>query len=716
MFCFQKQKQFAKMKLQWIIILLFVPINSLAQLRVVKGTVTDSQSGEILVGAGIRSLMNPAAGIQTNETGKFEIPVSSNDTLAVTFVGYEDQVIPVATIDDKQLRVRMTTYMGTIQEVEIQAERIIAEEFTIRKIKKLEIYTNPAAKADPILAVNSTPSATTTDESANISLRGGSPAETGIFFNHVPINDAVRYSQLNGIGTFSVFNTALIKNVQVYPGNPPLEYGNSTSGIISLQSDETIPAHSTNTVALTLASLGIYSSRKLKKQTSFTIFSNYQPSAMIRMLNSRALKDLKKFSSFDLGMHYSHKLNNTTVIKVFNYSLRESYRFQYEQPTYNGIFAQEKIRNFTVANFRKRIQKTELSFNQGISFSKAHYNYGTTAIALNLHDRFSSFNIQRIGSRGEWKTGISLDHKASDFQGHFPTFNYASGNTHPVSYGRSEDHITNPEWYGYYKQYLGSKWIAGGGLRKNLAGKNRHDYLSLQGNIHYNANDFWSLNLSAGNYHKHQLPQAGTNTPLLIESNQYSIDLSHNKSSSETTFSVYFKEARTGESKTRVNGLEFFTRYRLNGNMRFQFSFTSLDAKISENDRTFSSPYDIHYFLRGNIEYKIRGTWTVTTVFLFRQGSYNQSVSSTIFHDNLQAYEPVYEDDLERLPSYQTVDLSISKIFPLTKTSAAIAFLSMGNLGDFKNVRTYTYSFDYTSRKENLFSKRTLYFGLIINF
>jgi len=44
----------------------------------------------------------------------------------------------------------------------------------------VEIYLNPSSKADPLLAVNSLPSATTLDESANISFRGRSPAETGI--------------------------------------------------------------------------------------------------------------------------------------------------------------------------------------------------------------------------------------------------------------------------------------------------------------------------------------------------------------------------------------------------------------------------------------------------------------------------------------------------------------------------------------------------------
>src|SRR5688572_31323012 len=58
---------------------------------------------------------------------------------------------------------------------------------------------------------------------------------------------------------------------------------------------------------------------------------------------------------------------------------------------YTALFrSQDKIRNFTVGNFRKRIGNTELSFNQGLSFSKAGYKYGTTDIDLKLQDLFSS--------------------------------------------------------------------------------------------------------------------------------------------------------------------------------------------------------------------------------------------------------------------------------------------------------------------------------------
>ncbi|MEQ9413068.1 MAG: carboxypeptidase-like regulatory domain-containing protein, partial [Cyclobacteriaceae bacterium] len=197
----------------------------------ITGLVIDG-SGEALPGANVFHKHNPSIGTTTDPDGKFTLLANKGDTLLVRFIGFKESQLVIST--PINYSIRLEADKKQMEEVVVKAERLIAEEFTQKKIKKLEIYTNPSAKADPILAVSSSPSATTTDESANISLRGSSPAETGIFLNSVPINDAVRYSQLNGIGTFSIFNTALIKEVLVFPGNPPLEFGNTTSGLIAL--------------------------------------------------------------------------------------------------------------------------------------------------------------------------------------------------------------------------------------------------------------------------------------------------------------------------------------------------------------------------------------------------------------------------------------------------------------------------------------------------
>lgn len=700
----------------YILVLNIMTVCCNAQSYMFKGKVTDAATDENLLGASVRSVLNQAYGTQTGAHGEFELFMTLDDSIVVSFIGYEQKKISARSISNFHVDVKLKAMFNTIEVVEINEQRIIAEEFSVHKFGKLDIYTNPSAKADPLLAVNSTASATSIDESANISLRGGDPSETGIFLNHVPVNDAIRYSQLNGIGTFSIFNTALLKNVQVYPGNPPLEFGNSTSGIIALETVETISKKSSNSVSLTLASTGVYSSRKLSKNASLTLFANYQPFNLIRRVNYHALKNIKTFSASDIGIHSYAKLKHNFTIKIFNYTLSEGYQFHFLQPTYEGIFHQKKFRNLTIGNFRKRIGKTELNYSQGINFSNADYDYGTTDIKLRLKDLFSSFNIHHIDTLAEWKTGISFNHQAANFRGFFPTFDFASGVDHPVSYTTSDKYINNPEWYGYYKRYFGDRLIAGGGLRKNICFKGPDNYISVQGNLHYKLRDAWKINVAAGKYHKYQLPQGEPSNAFLIRSDQVSIDTDYSKTYTQCTFSLFYKTSVLQGKSTNIKGIELFTRYRINSNVRFQFSFTSLNAKETKHRAIIPSPYNIHYFIKGNFEYKFGDTWALNTVFLFRQGSYYYLVQGANYNDWLNVYEPIYHKKPVRLPGYNSIELSLSKIFTPTEKIYCIAFLSAHNIFDFKNVRSYTYNFDYTIQKEYLFSQRTIYFGLIINF
>lgn len=701
-----------------IIMLLFsatgIQVTVLAQCKKVNGQVLDQQTGEVLPGATVRFYAN--AVVKTNNTdsfGKFELASMEVDSLIVSFIGYEDRLIRVT--GSCEFVIELTSSEMDLNETLIQAERLIAEEFVLKKITKLEIYTNPSAKADPLLAVNSMPSATTIDESATISLRGSSPTETGVFLNNVPINDAVRYAQLNGIGTFSIFNTALISQVQVYPGNPPLEFGSTTSGLIALTTDENIPNKNSNTVSVSLANIGFHTQRKLSKSSSLTIYSNYQPSTPIRWVNQAALDRVKQFTALDFGLHYFVKINDRTTAKVFSYSNRESFQYLNYGPTYTGIFNQEKARNHTVTNLRHRLKKGELSWNSGFSFSKTNFSLSTIKIDQKLNDYFTSLNYQYFGKNYELKVGFSYDYRGSGSEGTYPRYPFALGEQYPSDTIVQRLSTKVPEGYIYAKYYLSSKWIAGGGIRKNISTANQEDYLSSQFNISFRPSATWSFIGSAGRYNKHILLQRELSVPVHIQSDQYSVDMNYTKPGIDTSLSLFYKRGRHLGKKSNITGIELYGRYRFDEHWRAQLSLTSLNAKETVNGHTRSSRYDIHYFFRGNIEYKFAGTWTASTAFLFRQGSFYTPVLSASLHSVTGTYKPMY-GDIERLPGYKLIDLSFSKLMNWGENVNAIAFCGISNVPNFKNVRDYYYNEDYTVKSENLFSLRTLYFGCMINF
>lgn len=698
-----------------IILLLILSQVAVAQ-TVTSGKIVDAETSEPLIGANVYVKSDWQKGASTDVNGQFSLAgLSKGDTLIASYVGYNELVYPYT--GQPQITLALTSSITNMSEVVITAEKLVAEEFTYKKINRLDIYLNPSAKADPLLAVNSLPSSTTLDESANVSFRGSSPDETGVFVNNVPLYDFVRFSQLNGIGTFGIFNTAIVDELLVFPGNPPLEYGNTTSGLIAIKTNEEVPKAPTKTATVSLASYGLFVSQPIKENQSFTAFSNYQPAAIIKALNSEALNAIEDFNSLDLGMSYLNILNDNTVLKVFNYSLLEGYDFNLMSPTLSTIFEQRKRRNFTITNLRKKIGQSEFTFNNNISFSNSNFSYADADIELNNFDGFASINYQLSKTKFSFKSGLAMDYREEHFDGTFYTIDYAEGSGYPTASARSTTELIRPEAYAYLTYYAGDKWTLGGGLRKNIPTNEQEDFLSSQLSSKYNINSTSSLTFGVGNYHRYDFGNEGGS--VLNESKQVSLDYNYTKSGTTIQASIYAKNTMVNNLESDIVGLELFVRGQIVNKLKGQLSYSLIDG-VSKNSEgvEFPNAFDLDYFIRGNLEWRLNAKWTFNSTFSFRQGNYYQPFELAIFEPEINAYRPEFSGltSQERLPEYGTIDINVSRMFPISEKVNIIAFGSMNNILNKENVRTYTYIFDYSDRSASLFSQRTVYLGAVINF
>lgn len=674
----------------------------------ITGRVVDAETGEGLIGAHVYLLNDWRKGAISNPEGMFSMVLSEKnfkDSIIVSYVGFEERVLPVSNdlvIELKELKVIGKT-------VTVTAKSLIAEEFQYMELNKIEIYTNPAAKADPILAVNSLPSATTTDESANISLRGSSPVETGIFLNNVPVYDAVRYSQLNGIGTFSIFNTAIIENMMVFPGNPPLEFGNVTSGVVSMNTDQRILDGSTNSVILSLANVGFSREQQLNENQSMKLFTNWQPSRVVKNLNPKALEDIKRFNSNDFGLYW-YGSNKKINWKILSYSNIEGYQFHFEHPSFSGDFDQEKVRSFLTSSVQVPLGKGELSINNGASFSKGDYSYSNVSFKVDKEDLFAGINYHLDQANFSLKTGISFDQRVSEVAGNFHQFGFALDVTHPTVTVNEGITLQTLEGFTYLKYYLNDDLTIGSGLRKNIP-TDSLNYLSSQLNLAYRKGR-WSTTFGVGKYHKTGLFE-NSGEPFHAANTQISMDVNYEYKGLQSTLSIFDKKGRLNGETYWVRGMELFTDYRLTDKLSTSGSITWLNAK---NNLDAPFIYDINYFLRANLAYKPGNFWTIETILNGRQGVIFNEVSSSSFNADLNVYQPFYTETDNRLSDYWNIGLSVSKVFLISEDFNFITFASLNNVFDHDNVRGYQYSIDYSSRKENLFSQRTGYFGVILNF
>ena len=103
--------------------------------------------------------------------------------------------------------------------------------------------------------------------SSQLNIRGGTNDQTLYLLDDVPV-----YNQNHTFGFFSIFNPDVIKNVELYKGGIPAQYGDRLSGVVSVSlKDGDYAKHHTSVsmglLALTLASDGYI----IKDKLSYTI-------------------------------------------------------------------------------------------------------------------------------------------------------------------------------------------------------------------------------------------------------------------------------------------------------------------------------------------------------------------------------------------------------------------------------------------------------------
>ncbi|MAE87681.1 MAG: hypothetical protein CMB80_33415 [Flammeovirgaceae bacterium] len=671
----------------------------------IRAKVLDRETREVLIGVNIFFIKDYSQGTTTDFNGEFEVSVTKEqmtDTLLFSYMGYKEQMISVGELDE-------TVYLEAkdleMDAIEVVAEPLIAEEFKFEKVNKLEIYTNPASKADPLLAVNSMPASTTTDESASISLRGSSSIETGIFLNNVPVYDVIRYSQLNGVGAFSLFNTALIKNVTVFPGNPPLEFGNSTAGVVSIVTDDDAIKSSNSSLIISPASIGLQRNQRLGSQ-NLKLFSNYQPSTLLKWINPKALPKLNSFRSIDAGAYLYGQLTTKLNYKSYNYVLLENYDYQFLHPTFEGSILQKRKKAINVSNLYWNTPIGTFSWNQGYSFTSGNYTYSLADFNVNYRTFFQAFVYSKVMEKWQVKSGLQLDINHSEIQGVLFQYPYAVGASFPLNTIDHGNKSSTVELFAYGKYYFTDDLILGGGVRKNL-NREIHDYLSAQMNMTYLLDNNWKVILGGGRFHKYGV-DTDQGQLVFVRSDQLSADIFYAHSGTDASVSFFNKHTTLNGVKLPVSGLELFLDQRLSSRWSFDVSYTYLTTQEG-------SAFDISYFFKSNLKYQ-KNNWTLATNSIFREGLGYFSVINAQNDSELGVFYPIYSDHLSQYHDYFIINLSISKLIPISEDLTMVAFGSINNLTDHENVRGYRYNFDYTNSTAQYFSRRMIYAGIQINF
>ena len=204
----------------------------------IRGFVTDKSTGEPAIFVTV-SLEGTSYGVTTDVTGYYtlsKIPAGTY-TINVSSIEFETKTQTVTLEGTKVMTVnfQVSPKVTELQGVEIsaeQAERKTEVKMSVETLRPVDIKRIPSfgGQQDIVQALQVLPGFVSTgDQGGQLYIRGGSPVQ-----NKVLLDGMIIYNAFHSIGLFSVFDTDIIANADVYTGGFTGEFGGRISSVMDI--------------------------------------------------------------------------------------------------------------------------------------------------------------------------------------------------------------------------------------------------------------------------------------------------------------------------------------------------------------------------------------------------------------------------------------------------------------------------------------------------
>lgn len=483
-----------------ILALLCLILQLQAQKVTLNGYVKDQENGELLIGANIL-VKGTTTGAITNPYGYYSLSLKPGSyTLVYSYVGFADIEKKIELTTNQTLSIELAQTTEMLNEVVVSSEKknsnIVSSKMGLEKLDSKTINKIPVlfGEADVIKTLKLLPGVVSTGElSSNISIRGGGRDQ-----NMLLLDEATVYNNSHLLGLFSVFNNDAIKNVQLYKGIIPAQYGGRLSSLIDVRMKEGNMKKLTGT-----GSLGVLTSRltvetPIVKDRGAILISGRRTyiDLFTRLMHKAAPEKVPNeipffFYDFNAKANYILNENNRLYLSgyfgrdVFNTSIGDDASMKTDWGNYTGTLRWNHIIN------RKLFVNT--------SFIVSKYDYLLQS-KLTLRDEEETVHIE-----SSWKAWLKDYSVKSDF-GYFlnpkNTIKFGIAGTYhdfnvgDVSYTYDTSHYKFKippyycyEWSGYLSnEQTFEKFSIEYGIRATLfqnVGKAKYFTIAHEGNSYY---------------------------------------------------------------------------------------------------------------------------------------------------------------------------------------------------------------------------------------
>ncbi|KQM78792.1 collagen-binding protein [Pedobacter sp. Leaf216] len=205
------------------------------------GTIRDASSGETLIGATVKIIGASTAATLTNNYGYFALTQPEGTyTVTVSYTGYTAIVKTIDLNKDTKLNEELKSAID-LAEVTVNAnnrknENVKSAQMGLERIDMKSLNSIPVllGEKDILKTIQLLPGVKSGGEgNTGFYVRGGAADQ-----NLIILDEAVVYNSSHLLGFFSTFNADAIKDVSLYKGGMPAQYGGRLSSVLDVKMDD----------------------------------------------------------------------------------------------------------------------------------------------------------------------------------------------------------------------------------------------------------------------------------------------------------------------------------------------------------------------------------------------------------------------------------------------------------------------------------------------
>ncbi len=410
----------------------------------ISGFVTDSDNGEVLIGASVYDLLQ-VIGTSSNAYGYFSFKIPEGDIiLNGSYVGYKTSQQRFSIKNDTILNIQLSVN-SNIQEVQI-INSISPEGINTTRTGTISVPINqikemPAilGEVDVIKSLLLLPGINSGGEGSDgLYVRGGGADQNLYLLDDVPI-----YNISHLLGFFSIFNAEAINNVNITKGGFPARYGGRLSSVVDIRMKNGSNEKINGSVGLGILSSQLALNGPISSKTTFSVSARRSYFDLYSSLIQHNRANRSSFFFYDINGKLAHQINDKNKLYFSFYTGRDKYftKYNFREITTATQYSQSDVKlndetNSGWGNIMGALRWNKI-FNDKLfaNLTLAYTNYKYFIGYLQNEVETNSWNFYEQ----KYNSGISDAMLKADWD-------YYLNNNHHIKFGGNYTyHIFNPK-------------------------------------------------------------------------------------------------------------------------------------------------------------------------------------------------------------------------------------------------------------------------------